>query len=323
VGGVTLNSSSIHSEAASTGFGGFVDVTVSGALALTDSSISTNARSTGDAGGVFVTAGSILMRQASAISSDALSPLGGLSGLVSIETGLLDMAEGSTVSTGSANTGPAGDVFITADRLAMTGAGTEISSENSSDDPGDAGTISIATNAATIAEGARIGTNSRSGAAGDIDIEMSPASILILEGKTLPGVIETSSGPGTGGIITIASPLAIIINGGTISALGEAGGANVRIDTRYFIPSSDRRNVVEVNGTLTFSNAIYDVSSGTTDADLSILDASGVLHGQCSSMRASGNVSQLNIKPSGPYGAGIWSDIFSGGSVATTPGGCG
>ena len=213
-------------------------------------------------------------------------------------------------------------MFIHADTLTMTGLGTEISSENSSIDPGDAGTITISTNRATIAEGARIGTNSLSGAAGDIDIQMSPTSVLTLEGKTLPGTIETSSGPGTGGIITIASPLAIIINGGTISALGEAGGANVRIDTNYFIPSSDRINVVEVNGTLTFSNAIYDVSSGTTDADLSMLDASGVLQGQCSSMRASGNVSQLNIRPSGPYGSAIWSDIVVVEPASNPAGGC-
>jgi hypothetical protein len=145
-----------------------------------------------------------------------------------------------------------------------------------------------------------------------------------LKGQLLPGVIETSSGPGTGGVISISSPLAIISQRGVISALGQSGGANVKIDTNYFIASSDRLNIVEVDGSLTFSNAIYDVSSGTTDADLSMLDASGVLQGQCSSVRATGRVSQLNIRPAGPFGKSAWPILYPVPSapVPVAAGGC-
>jgi hypothetical protein len=146
--------------------------------------------------------------------------------------------------------------------------------------------------------------------------------LLTLIGENEPGVIETSSGPGTGGIITIGTPLAIISHGGVIRALGDSGGANVRIDTPYFIASADRLNIVDVNGTLTFSNGIYDVSAGTSDVDLSMLDASSVLQGQCSSVRATGQVSQLNIRPAGPFGSSDWSTLQEPKSGAGAAGAC-
>ena len=43
------------------------------------------------------------------------------------------------------------------------------------------------------------------------------------------------------------------------------------IDTPYFIASADRLNRVEVDGVLEFSNAIYDVSAGIVNPDLSDL----------------------------------------------------
>ena len=116
-------------------------------------------------------------------------------------------------------------------------------------------------------------------------------------------MITTSSGPGTGGRITIAAPRAIISNGGTILALGESGGANVQIQT---ISSSARPtgpNRVAVDGSFLLEAQVGDVSRGTVERDLSVIDASGVLRGQCAAVRATGQVSQLVVRPVGPYGA--------------------
>ena len=130
---------------------------------------------------------------------------------------------------------------------------------------------------------------------------MAAGSVLRLSGMEAPGTITTSSGPGTGGRITIASPAAIIADGSRILALGESGGANVVIDTRFFIASADRPNRVEVEGNLQFENPVTDVSAGTIDADLAVLDASGVLRSQCPAARATGRLSQLSMRPVGPY----------------------
>ena len=324
----------ISSVAYADGDGGFVDVTATNSLVMRgETAISTNVYgdglggavfvnspsilltagsmiastagelASGDAGDVFIEAGDLVMDGGSSIASD--SDGSGESGFVDLAVARLDMSDGARISTQSMNSNPAGYIAIVADDVRLSGLGTAIASENlNTVEGGDnaAGSVLVTAGHVEIAEGARVATNSLTGIAGDITFSMPAGSLLILEGVTNPGVIETSSGPGTGGIISISQPLAIISNGGTISALGESGGANVQIDTNYFIVSSDRLNTVEVDGTLAFTNAIYDVSAGTVDADLAIVDASGVLRNQCSAARASGELSQLQLRSIGPLG---------------------
>jgi hypothetical protein len=114
-------------------------------------------------------------------------------------------------------------------------------------------------------------------------------------------VITTSSGPGTGGLITISNPLAIVSNGGQILALGEAGGANVQIEADFFIQSFDRLNALSVDGTLLLDSSVQDVSSGADSPDVAFLDASRVLSGQCPTARITGEVSRLATSSPGPY----------------------
>lgn len=266
----------------------------------------------GNAGGIDITGGTVVVNGGS-ISSSAEPGATGSSGGVAISaTQSVAIADGGFVDTESFNPNPAGVVFVSAPSVTISGDGSRISSANlyEGGDCGGgecaAGSVTVATlegNAPGIAllEGGRLTTNSAQGPAGDISLQMAPDSLLILEGRGLPGIIETSSGPGTGGIISIAAPRAIISNGGRIRALGQSGGANVRIDTKYFIASADQLNRVEVDGNLEFSNAIYDVSAGTVNPDLSVLDASGVLRGQCPAVRSSGQLSEFTVREVGPY----------------------
>jgi filamentous hemagglutinin family protein len=303
---ITLDGQSrISTNVSGFGFGGSVTVAAPIIALHNGSSIASTGTETsiGDAGDVWVTADELMMFSGSSIASDANGL--GESGIVLIETGAMTMTGGATVSTRSMNENQAGFIFVETGLLSLTGLGTAIASENLNPvEGGDnaAGSVFISAGNVVIAEGARVATNSLTGSAGNITFDMPTDGLLILEGVTNPGVIETSSGPGTGGIITIARPLAIILNGGMIMALGESGGANVQIDTPYFIASSDRFNSVAVDGSLTFANAIYDVSAGTVDADLAMVDASGVLRNQCSAARASGELSVLDVRPIGPFG---------------------
>jgi len=116
-------------------------------------------------------------------------------------------------------------------------------------------------------------------------------------------VITTSSGPGTGGRITISDPYLILSDGGRILALGQQGGANVRITSDFFIRSSDRLNLVSVDGSLIVDSEVGDLSSGAQVADLSFLDASAVLRSQCAAAGAQGQTSRLSVRSAGPYGA--------------------
>ncbi len=302
LGGLTLANSRISSEAAGSGDSGVIDLAVSGALTLRGSEVATNTFGSGTAGGVSVNAASIRMTEGSAISSAAVEGAGGPSGNVEVRTADLEVVDGSRITTSLSNPNAAGNIDIDAARLLLSGNGSAISSENASAAGGPAGSIFIRTNGATVSEGGRVTTNSANGAAGNILFDMPASAFLFLTGISQPGVLETSSGPGTGGLIIIASPKAIVSHGGSILALGESGGANVLISTNYFIPSADRLNRVEVDGELAFENAIYDVSAGTVSPDLTPIDASGILRGQCPAIRSGGSLSQLTVRPTGPYG---------------------
>lgn len=292
-------------------------------------SVSSSTEGAGDAGGVLIDTGRLRIDDGSVSSSAALGASGASGGLSIIAGESVTLVNSGRIETQSTNANPAGFISIYTPELLVSGVGSAIGSENSSPGGGDAGFIHIETSGAdargvTILEGGRITTNSAFGEAGNITLEMAPTSVLLLQGRSMPGVIETSSGPGTGGVITIRSPLAIVMNGGSILALGQSGGANVDIDTPYYITSSDRVNRLEVDGNLVFANAIYDVSAGIVNPDLSVLDASGVLRGQCPAMRSTGQLSQLTLRPIGPYAPRLPEsppppDTGPGGLV---PGGC-
>ncbi len=301
----------ISSEATETSFGnaGFIGIVADTVTLAKDSLISTASRGEGNAGQVGLVAKTLTVESA-LISSSAEQGARGASGALRIEAGTLVVRGGGSISTVSNNILPAGRVEIVAGALTVDGLRSLVSSENlagnaamgnPSGDRGDAGAVSIVTDGLTVANGGRITTNSFAGAAGEINIRIDRPGLLVLKGDKAPGVIQTSSGAGTGGKITIADPLAIISNGGSIQALGQQRGANVVIQSRYFINSTDRANTVEVDGDIQLQTGLYDVSSGTVSRDLSVLDASRVLRGQCPAARSTGAVSQLITRPVGPY----------------------
>jgi len=116
----------------------------------------------------------------------------------------------------------------------------------------------------------------------------------------MPATIATSSGPGTGGLIFIASPYAVISDGGRIEALGQQGGAQALVEAGFFIRSADNSNLLLVDGDLVVDSQVGNVSSGIDTPDISFGDAAGVLAGQCRAARNSGSVSRLSIDQVGP-----------------------
>jgi large exoprotein involved in heme utilization and adhesion len=275
------------------------DLTVRGRSQIASSSQS----GTGNAGRIGIVAGRLLM-DAGRVTTSTGADSSGAAGQIGIFADELLLTGASSVESNSENDRSAGDILIGAPRIALVGLGSRISSANLAEVPGNAGSVLIdGAQRLLLLGGAVIETNSLLGAAGDIVIRMPGDGLLILDSRGPLSLISTSSGPGTGGRIEIASPRAIISNGGGILALGQSGGANVQIRSTYFISSSDRENRVAVSGNILLDSLIYDVSSGTVNRDLSPLDASGVLRGQCAAQRASGEVSQLVVRPVGPYGA--------------------
>ena len=309
---VTLaDGGTISSEATDTSVGnaGLIGIEADEVTLGEKTLVSTASSGAGDAGAVAIVAKTLTI-EGGVVSSSTQKGAQGQSGTLRLQADTLRVLNGGRITTVSNNPNPAGQIVIAAGSLLVDGQRTLISSESLAGDPrfdnprgerGDAGAVLITSGDTTISNGGRITTNSFAGAAGEILIATARPGILVLEGGVDPGSIQTSSGAGTGGQITIANPLAIISNGGSILALGQQRGAQVRISSRFFINSSDRVNTVEVDGDFRLQTGLYDVSSGTVSRDLSVLDASKVLQGQCPVARSTGLVSQLITRPVGPY----------------------
>lgn len=270
-------------------------------LTMRGGTISTATRGFGAAGGVTVVADRIDMGQGSRISSDAGADAPGQAGTVLLIARQIALNDGAEVTTGSANTTAAGSVALVAEEeVTITGAGSRVTSTNTAASGGAAGNITVSAPRITLGPGGTITTSSLSGAAGQIDLLLPPTGLLRLAGGANAAAIITSSGPGTGGRITIARPYALIADGGRIEALGLQRGANVQLATDFFIRSADNSNLLLVDGDLVVDSQVGNVSSGVETPDISFGDAAGVLAGQCRAARSSGSVSRLAIDAVGP-----------------------
>lgn len=263
--------------------------------------ISTNVANAGLAGQIRIAASSLLV-DGTQIASAATGTLEGEAGDIIIAADTINLVNGGKIESSSASPEAAGLIRLITDRLVVQGQGSQITSENLSRRGGAAGAIGVEANRIELLDGGAITTNSVAGAAGDITLLLPDNGVLLLRGAQSSGVITTSSGPGTGGIITISNPYLILSDGGQILALGQESGADVLIQSGFFIRSADRLNLLSVNGSLLLDSQVGDLSTGAEQVDLSFLDASSVLRGQCAGTRR-GGTNQLNLRTFGPNAA--------------------
>jgi len=288
------------------GRAGTIAIAATGTLSMTGGTISTATKGFGDAGAVMVAADRIEMGEGSRISSDAGGLAPGQAGTVLLIARDIVLANGAEVTTGSANATTAGAIVLLAEEsVLITGSGSQVASTNSATElnmrtGGAAGNITVSAPRITLGPGGLITTSSRVGPAGQIDLLLPSTGLLRLAGGTNPAAIATSSGPGTGGQITISRPYALIADGGRIEAVGQQRGANVQLATDFFIRSADNSNLLLVDGDLVVDSQVGNVSSGIDTPDISFGDAAGVLAGQCRAARSSGSVSRLAIDAVGP-----------------------
>lgn len=261
---------------------------------------------TGNAGSIDIDAGTI-EAFSSELASNTQTQGNGGSVTISADALALTASEVSTAAFSQAS-GSAGDISITVTGGMLLNDRSSIASTNDGSDTAidSAGTIAISANSLALADASEITTNSAAGPAGNIAIELPDQGTLLLRGGAAgQSIITTSSGPGTGGVITISDPLAIISQGGEIRALGQQGGANVLLRSAFFIDAADTLDAVLVDGTLTFDGNLDYFAAGEEAVEINPLDAGAVLSGRCRSERASGSASQFSAAPTGPFPAAI------------------
>ena len=316
------NGSQIRTNSTGEGPAGNIGVTADTIALAGQSAISSNSTGQGTAGNIGVIANTITLSGQSAISSAAILTSTGGSGTVDIVArDLLELSGVSAISTGSVNSNNAGKITLTAGQIDLIGSGlpnlpnnpanARITSSNTG--TGNAGDITITQttpgldSGITLTEGAVITTSSSLANAGQITIDMAPGTILRLTGRSENALIDTSSGkPGgaSGGKVLIGqtgAPYAVILNGGSILALGQPNPDNLKINADFLIRSADRSNRIAIGQGEEVDSQFEDVSSGIVSTSLDVVDASRVLSGACPAARARGEYSQFARRPIGPY----------------------
>ena len=291
-------------DRAASGNGGDI-VVHAGRLSLTRGVVSSGNEGRGSGGSIGIDAVSFSLNGGAVSSFAARHARDAGAITLRIARGLA-LSNGAAITASSANARTSGRIDISAARVDAFGIGTAITTSNTfggtpGGAKGGAGTITLGAGRVTFADGAVLASNSQQGPAGDIAVTMPATGIFSLLGAKAPGIVTTSSGPGTGGHISIRSPLALISNGGSILAQGQLGGALLELGSRYFIQSTDRANRIAVDGAIRIDSNLYDVSAGTSPPSVDFLDAAKVLLGQCASARATGETSRIGWSNTGPY----------------------
>ncbi len=294
---LAMSGGTITSRSLGSGAAGTVNVKA-GELAMTGGEIGSSASNIGDAGNVEIEAVNASLTGPALIDSETLDGSSGNAGSVSLAVAnTLVMTGGAEISTTVRGGDDAGGIAIAAPTILLDG-NSVIASEAAG--MANAGGILIFAERLTVANGSAITTDSENGPAGAIGLFFPEEGVLRLDGLE-PGVITTSSGANTGGLITIANPSLILSTGGSILALGEQGGANVEITSQFFIRSSDRLNEVSVDGSLVLDSQVGEQIAATPPVDLGFLDASGILSGQCAPARQGEGQSRFSSRITGPY----------------------
>lgn len=295
---------------AGSGTAGGIQLNATGPIAIAPSGqITTSSFTSGNAGLVLIRTPSLTI-DGGAVRSIANDPDAGQSGSISVTAPLLTLINGGQIETSSANLLTAGEVVINGSTIRIDGTNSSLSSENISQSGGAAGVVTVTATRVELTNGGAISTNSLTGPAGDIVLDIAAGGTVLLRGGADPGVITTSSGPSTGGQILIANPYLILSDGGYILALGDRANANVQVAANFYIRSADRLNLIAVDGNLLVDSQVGDLSTGAEPIDVSFLDASTVLRGQCAA--GGRGQSRFSTRVTGPYAATAPAPLLGG-----------
>ena len=198
-------------------------------------------------------------------------------GMISVQTGHLEITGGGQISTNTVRGSDAGTVQIMAQEVTLAGRESRLTSTTTGS--GNAGHIRLEVGRLTITDGAQIDTGTASGSrgqAGTITIQATDAVTLASTDVTEARLVSRAAGSGNGGQITIATPRLEVASGGRISAIafdGQDGRIDVTAVGSLILTGGiiDRREI-HLDGSLGPSRLLED-------ADITIEAQLGQIHG--------------------------------------------
>lgn len=258
-----LRASSLQSNSFGGSPAGQVSLAAGNALVVDNVAIQTATTGDGVTGGIFLdSGGDISLRgQNTQLLSNALgsSDAGDVSILAA---GTLRFDDGGFVQTSSEGTGDAGTILLSADRVRLSLARIEGTSEN-----GGGGDVNI------------FGRDIH------LDGDLEAGGIVFISASSV-----ASDTAGNGGSITLGNPLApaelVFVRNSGLSASADAGnGGLININAQQFL--RDARSIFTVTSTLGDPGSFeinapeQDISAAVSELDVAILDASSLIRDPC------------------------------------------
>jgi len=300
-----VNEGGIAAQTFGAGAGGAVTVTAQSLLLDTGNLVSSTS-GPNSAGSVTINvAGAVDIKNLGFIHSLSEAAGDGPAGDVTIRSPTLSLQTRAEILTNSFSANSGGNISIGnpdgSSMITVDGQYTVIESSNIAQIGGSGGDIQVYAGGLVVSNGAQIHTDASDGRAGSITLDFPRGGLLFVEGATLPGAITTNSASTEAGEITINNPSAIILDGSDIEAQGPSKGAFVTINSPAVLQSSDHENKFIVTGVVMLDGEYVDVSKSVAISDISFVDASKVLQGQCAALASSGETSRLTDTLKGPF----------------------
>ncbi len=227
-------SAQLVSRAERFGDGGRISLSAPLIQMVDSARITTRTTGPGRAGPVVVKAEHVLLIGGSRINSDTSGTgAGGNVTITATETATLEHA---AVLAETLSTGDAGQITLQSPTVTM-GAEALILAQTLGNSEGNAGTITLSTQALILTDGARIASSTRGlGAGGTIAIVATEAVSMVGRGRSglSSGLISSAVASGNAGLITVDAPTVHLADGGILttrtSGSGEAGNIVVKAD---------------------------------------------------------------------------------------------
>lgn len=242
-------SSHIFNAALDKGHAGNIEITADH-ITLVNARIRNDSFSTGNSGAIHIKANTLTAKGYATASrggilsnASSLRADGGDAGQIRVEAQDIQLTDLSLIASGTFGGGQAGTVFITAEKLSISGKMADrtpsaILSDSLSTESyaGSAGEIVIRAHTVKLEDGGKIGTLTNNASGGDITV-LVDGMLYLREGQITTSV---QGGSGNGGNITIKRPTFVILNAGQIIAQADEGqGGDIRLAAEQFLSSQD------------------------------------------------------------------------------------
>lgn len=271
----------------------------------------------GAAGNVSITAGSLSMGSGSQIDSGTSST--GNGGLITINaSNTISMSgrlsDGSpvgifSISIGtSPNTGPGGNIALTAGQSVTISDGASVSA--SSTGPGNTGNIQIDAGNQFAMTNSSVTTQANAASGGTIKITTTPSGTVQLTNSTISASVL--DGTGGGGSVDIDPQFVILQNSQILAQAVQGPGGNISITTNLLLP--DANSVISassgnpaLNGTVTIQSPNAPGSGKIQPLGKTPLQATSLLNQRCAAL-AGGEFSSFTVagRDSLPTEPGSW-----------------